>query len=278
MRQTPADRHGLRLRAPIVVLWRGGLRIQEAPSLIESDLDPRRGSILICRGKENRRREGRDGRVGVERSSRAVARRPRRAADRCAVLRDRRTDARAAVVSDRRARRATTLRGGRRCAAQVCAASAPSCSRGELTQERVPLPVIHRQLGHSYVSTTSCLPTRDRCRGDHRHDPCAARADDARQRPASRAQPNRRAGALHGATAAGPRPDSAASRDCGSKPPAAAVCAAERQKCRPDCWISIKPSLWPHGERDCSFPRARRALAICGMRRRLDCRCRMKAG
>ncbi len=50
MRQTPADRHGLRLRALIVVLWRGGLRIQEALSLIESDLDPRRGSILIRHG------------------------------------------------------------------------------------------------------------------------------------------------------------------------------------------------------------------------------------
>ena len=47
MRQTPADRHGLRLRALIVVLWRGGLRIQEALSLIESDLDPRRRSILL---------------------------------------------------------------------------------------------------------------------------------------------------------------------------------------------------------------------------------------
>jgi integrase len=39
MRKTPADRHGLRLRALIVVLWRGGLRIQEALSLIEFDLD-----------------------------------------------------------------------------------------------------------------------------------------------------------------------------------------------------------------------------------------------
>ena len=98
MRQTPADKHGLRLL--IVVLWRGGLRIHEALSLIESDLDPRRGSILMRRGKGNRR----DGRVGVERSSRSVARRPGRAADRCAVLRDRRADPRAAVVSDRRAR------------------------------------------------------------------------------------------------------------------------------------------------------------------------------
>ena len=57
MRQTPPDRHGLQLRALIVVLWRGGLRIQEALSLLESDLDPRRRSILIRRGKGNRRRE-----------------------------------------------------------------------------------------------------------------------------------------------------------------------------------------------------------------------------
>ena len=57
MRQTPPDRHGLRLRALIVVLWRGGLRIHEALSLTESDLDPRRGSILVRRGKGNRRRE-----------------------------------------------------------------------------------------------------------------------------------------------------------------------------------------------------------------------------
>jgi integrase len=104
MRQTPADRHGLRLRALIVVLWRGGLRIQEVLSLIESDLDPRRGSILIRGGKGQSPPGGRDGRLGVERSSRSVARRQGRAAGRCAVLRDRRTDAWAAVVSDRRAR------------------------------------------------------------------------------------------------------------------------------------------------------------------------------
>lgn len=51
MRQAPCDRHGLRLRALIVVLWRGGLRIQEALALIESDLDPRRGSVLVRKGR-----------------------------------------------------------------------------------------------------------------------------------------------------------------------------------------------------------------------------------
>jgi len=41
----------------IVELWRSGLRITEALSLAESDLDPARGSILVRRGKGGRRRE-----------------------------------------------------------------------------------------------------------------------------------------------------------------------------------------------------------------------------
>jgi integrase len=42
---------GLRLRALIVILWRAGLRISEALSLAESDLDPVRGAILVRAGK-----------------------------------------------------------------------------------------------------------------------------------------------------------------------------------------------------------------------------------
>jgi Phage integrase family len=48
--------HGLRTRALIVVLWRAGLRISEALSLAETDLDLTRGSILIRRGKGGKRR------------------------------------------------------------------------------------------------------------------------------------------------------------------------------------------------------------------------------
>jgi site-specific recombinase XerD len=40
-----------------VILWRAGLRIQEALSLGEVDLDPRRGSLLVRHGKGGRRRE-----------------------------------------------------------------------------------------------------------------------------------------------------------------------------------------------------------------------------
>jgi site-specific recombinase XerD len=49
--------HGRRLRGLIVVLWRAGLRIHEALALAEADLDPRRGSLLVRRGKGGRRRE-----------------------------------------------------------------------------------------------------------------------------------------------------------------------------------------------------------------------------
>jgi integrase len=57
MRQTPDDRHGYRLRALIVVLWRAGLRVQEALALLETDLDERRGSLLVRHGKGGSRRE-----------------------------------------------------------------------------------------------------------------------------------------------------------------------------------------------------------------------------
>ena len=57
MRQTADDRHGWRVRAMIVVLWRSGLRIQEALALGEHDVDHRRGSVLVRNGRGGRRRE-----------------------------------------------------------------------------------------------------------------------------------------------------------------------------------------------------------------------------
>ena len=57
MRHASDDCHGWRVRAMIVVLWRAGLRIQEALALWEHDLDARRGSVLVRSGKGGRRRE-----------------------------------------------------------------------------------------------------------------------------------------------------------------------------------------------------------------------------
>ena len=57
MRQAHHARYGHRLNGLIVVLWRAGLRINEALALTETDLDQRRGSILVRHGKNDRRRE-----------------------------------------------------------------------------------------------------------------------------------------------------------------------------------------------------------------------------
>ena len=58
MRRAGDGVHGRRLRGLIVVLWRAGLRICEALALAAAaDLDARRGSLLVRRGKGGRRRE-----------------------------------------------------------------------------------------------------------------------------------------------------------------------------------------------------------------------------
>jgi integrase len=57
MRHAGSGLHAARLRALTVVLWRAGLQIHEALALREADLDPRRGSLLVRRGKGGRRRE-----------------------------------------------------------------------------------------------------------------------------------------------------------------------------------------------------------------------------
>jgi site-specific recombinase XerD len=57
MRAAGNGRHARRLRALIVVLWRAGLRINEALALSESDLERRRGALLVRRGKGGHRRE-----------------------------------------------------------------------------------------------------------------------------------------------------------------------------------------------------------------------------
>jgi site-specific recombinase XerD len=49
MRTAGDGPHGQRLRALTVVMWRAGLRIQEALALSEGDLDRRRGSLLVRR-------------------------------------------------------------------------------------------------------------------------------------------------------------------------------------------------------------------------------------
>ena len=62
MRCAGDSAYGLRTRALIVLLWRAGLRISEALTLAESDLDAATGGVLVRQGKGGKRR-----RIGMDR-------------------------------------------------------------------------------------------------------------------------------------------------------------------------------------------------------------------
>ena len=83
MRRAGHDRHGLRVRALIAVLWRGGLRISEALALNETDIDERRGSLLIRHGKGDKRREAGMDQFGFEQLAAWLAHRVYCRQDRC---------------------------------------------------------------------------------------------------------------------------------------------------------------------------------------------------
>ena len=153
MRQAGHDRHGHRLSALIVVLWRAGLRIHEALSLTETDLDGRRGSILVRHGKHDRRREVGMDAWGWSAIEPWLAERVGLPVGPLFCVIDGPTRGRA--WSDSAARvelRHLALNAG------VRRRFAPHQLRHahavELMHEGIPLPLIQRQLGHSHLSTT----------------------------------------------------------------------------------------------------------------------------
>ena len=145
-----------------------------------ADLDPRRGSVLVRRGKGGRRREVGMDDWGFEQLEPWLARASRCRSARCSASS---TAARAAVPGRPRPR-ATQLR---RIAAQagVRRRFAPHQLRHahalEMAREGVPLNVIQRQLGHRNLGVTSVY-LRDRPRRDHRDRPRPTPAHDLRQR------------------------------------------------------------------------------------------------
>jgi site-specific recombinase XerD len=154
MRVAGDDRHGRRLRAIIVVMWRGGLRIQEALELAETDLDPRRGSVVIRRGKGGRRREiGLDDWAWEQLRPWCDDRAGLPVGPLFCVI-DGPTRGRAwSSAAVRGEFRTLAARAG------VRRRFAPHQLRHahavELAREGVPLNVIQRQLGHSNLGTTS---------------------------------------------------------------------------------------------------------------------------
>lgn len=154
MRQADDNRHGWRLRALIVVLWRGGLRIQEALSLAEPDLDPRRGSLLVRHGKGGRRREiGMDAWGWEQLHPWLLARRDLPVGPLFCIIdgpgRGRPWSSAAVRVE---LRRLATHAGVRRRFAPHQLRHAHAI---ELAREGVPLNIIQRQLGHANLGTTS---------------------------------------------------------------------------------------------------------------------------
>ena len=154
MRQADDNRHGWRLRALIVVLWRGGLRIQEALALAEPDLDPRRGSLLVRNGKGGRRREiGMDAWGWEQLRPWLTSRRDLPVGPLFCVI-DGPTRGRpwssAAVRVE--LRRFASQAGVRRRFAPHQLRHAHAV---ELAREGVPLNIIQRQLGHANLGTTS---------------------------------------------------------------------------------------------------------------------------
>jgi site-specific recombinase XerD len=150
----PKDRHGWRVRAMIVVLWRAGLRVQEALALAEHDLDHRRGSLLIRNGKGGRRREVGMDEWGWEQLRPWLNPRAELPVGPLFCVIDGPTLGRpwsgAAVRSEFRPLAARA--GVRRRFAPHQLRHAHAL---ELAREGVPLNIIQRQLGHANLGTTS---------------------------------------------------------------------------------------------------------------------------
>ena len=154
MRHAGDNRHGWRLRALIVVLWRGGLRIQEALALAEPDLDPQRGSLLVRHGKGGRRREiGMDAWGWEQLRPWLASRRDLPVGPLFCVIdgptRGRPWSSAAVRVEPRRL---ASQAGVRRRFAPHQLRHAHAL---ELAREGVPLNIIQRQLGHANLGTTS---------------------------------------------------------------------------------------------------------------------------
>jgi site-specific recombinase XerD len=154
MRHTSDDRHGSRLRAMIVVLWRAGLRVQEALALAEHDLDQRRGSLLVRNGKGGRRREVGMDDWGWEHLRPWLEARAGLPVGPLFCVIDGATRGRpwsgAAVRGE--FRRFAAVAGVRRRFAPHQLRHAHAL---ELAREGVPLNIIQRQLGHANLGTTS---------------------------------------------------------------------------------------------------------------------------
>ena len=154
MRAAGAGPDGVRLRALIVVLWRAGLRIGEALALAEADLDAHRGAVLVRHGKGDKRRE-----VGMDSWAweqlepwQQLRVRPPVGPLFCVTHGPTAGRNWAPASARRQLGRTAAAAGIRRRFAPHQLRHAHAI---EMAHERIPLPIIQRQLGHAHLGVTS---------------------------------------------------------------------------------------------------------------------------
>ena len=138
----------------IVVLWRAGLRIHEALALAETDLEERRGAMLVCHGKGDKRREVGMDDWGWEQLRPWLARRATMTVGPLFCVIDGPSVGRpwTASAARSRLRRLAGEAGVRRRFAPHQLRHADAI---EMAREGVPLNIIQRQLGHTDLGVTS---------------------------------------------------------------------------------------------------------------------------
>jgi len=261
MREARPGPYADRLRGLIAILWRAGLRISEALALIESDLDPKTGSVLVRAGKGGKRRMVGMDDWGWEHVSRWDPA-PDPAANRSAVLHPCWPDAWSRMVSDRRPRRAPATRRTSWRAAPVRAAPATARPRHRNGARRDPVADYPEAARACPPGDHIDLPPGNRYTRDRRDGPPPTTAGDPGEcRPAAITKPKRghvigasRAPFVAGFEGPGPR----RRRPLPICPPAAAhsgagdveiVTTSRRRRSRP-----LPPPAGPLGA--CSYPRS----------------------
>ncbi len=154
MRCAGSTPHGLRTRALIVLLWRGGLRISETLALAESDLHASTGGVLVRRGKGGKRREVGMDSWGWQQLEPWLEQRVALPVGKVLWVIDGPTSGRSWSPSAARTtlRHLAALAGVRR---RVAPHQLRHAHAVEMAREGVPLNVIQRQLGHSNLGITS---------------------------------------------------------------------------------------------------------------------------
>jgi integrase len=175
MRQAGHDRHGLRARALVAVLWRAGLRVSEALALNETDIDDCRGSLLIRHCKGDKRREAGMDQFGFEQLAAWLAHRVSLPPGPLFCVIDGPTRGRrwSATAARAELRQLAVDAGMRRRFAPHQLRHAHAV---ELAREGVAINIIQRQ--HEHISAG------DRSQRDHRRRPLAPPADHLRHRRA----------------------------------------------------------------------------------------------